>query len=52
MLVRARLWTALVTEIVQSTFSSELGSASEPRSGPIGAVVARVVHSGGVIIDI
>ncbi|GAA3706221.1 alpha/beta hydrolase [Terrabacter ginsenosidimutans] len=52
MLVRARLWTALVTEIVQSTFASELGSASEPRSGPIGAVVARVVHSGGVIIDI
>ena len=52
MLVRARLWTALVTETVQATFASELGSASEPRSGPIGAVVARIVHSGGVIIDI
>ncbi|WP_246111049.1 alpha/beta hydrolase [Terrabacter aerolatus] len=52
MLVRARLWTALVTEIVRASFADELGGAREPRSGPIGAVVARVVHSGGVIIDI
>ena len=33
-------------------FASELGGTGEPRSGPIGAVVARVVHSGGVVIDI
>lgn len=52
MLVRSRLWTALVTEIVRSTFAPELGVDPEPRSGPIGAVVARVVHGGGVIIDI
>jgi len=52
MLVRARLWTALVTEVVEATFASELGGTGEPRSGPIGAVVARVVHSGGVTTDI
>jgi len=52
MLVRARVWTALVTEIVQASFASELGGTGEPRSGPIGAVVARVVHSGGAVIDI
>ena len=52
MLVRARLWTALVTEIVESNFARELGGAPEPRSGPIGAVVARVVHSGGVVVDV
>lgn len=52
MLVRARVWTALVTEVVQASFASELGGTGEPRSGPIGAVVARVVHSGGVVIDI
>lgn len=52
MLVRARLWTALVTEIVEATFAGELGGSREPRSGPIGAVVARVVHSGGAVIDI
>jgi predicted alpha/beta-hydrolase family hydrolase len=52
MLVRSRLWTALVTEVVEATFARELGSSREPRSGPIGAVVARVVHDGGVIIDI
>jgi len=52
MLVRARLWTALVSDIVEATFASELGGSGEPRSGPIGAVVAQVVHSGGVTIDI
>jgi hypothetical protein len=52
MLVRARLWTALVTDLVQATFASELGGSGEPRPGPIGAVVAQVVHGGGVTIDI
>jgi predicted alpha/beta-hydrolase family hydrolase len=52
MLVRARLWTALVTEVVEASFARELGGTGEPRSGPIGAVVARVVHSGGVTVDI
>lgn len=52
MLVRAHLWTVLVTEIVAATFATELGGSGEPRSGPIGAVVARVVHGGGVTIDI
>jgi alpha-beta hydrolase superfamily lysophospholipase len=52
MLVRAPLWTALVTEAVAATFARELGGSGEPRSGPIGAVVAQVVHSGGTTIDI
>ncbi|MGO4596809.1 alpha/beta hydrolase [Terrabacter sp. 2RAF25] len=52
MLVRAPLWTALVTETVAATFARELGGSAEPRSGPVGAVVAQVVHSGGATIDI
>jgi alpha/beta superfamily hydrolase len=52
MLVRAPLWSALVTETVAATFSRELGGSGEPRSGPIGAVVAQVVHAGGSTIDI
>lgn len=52
MLVRSRLWTALVTEVVAATFAPELGGTGEPRSGPIGAVVARVAHSGGATVDI
>ena len=52
MLVRAHLWTALVTETVAATFAAELGGSGEPRSGPIGAVVARVVHGGGSTIDV
>ncbi|GAA5029980.1 alpha/beta hydrolase [Terrabacter aeriphilus] len=52
MLVRARLWTALVTEVVAATFARELGGSGEPRSGPVGAVVAQVVHGGGTTIDI
>jgi pimeloyl-ACP methyl ester carboxylesterase len=52
MLVRARLWTALVTDIVEATFAAELGGSGEPRSGRIGAVVAQIVHGGGVTIDI
>ena len=52
MLVRAPLWTALVTETVAATFARELGGSGEPRSGPIGAVVAQVVHAGGSTIDI
>jgi len=46
------LWTALVTEVVAATFAPELGGTGEPRSGPIGAVVARVAHSGGATVDI
>jgi alpha/beta superfamily hydrolase len=52
MLVRAHLWTVLVTEIVAATFARELGGSGEPRSGAIGAVVAQAVHGGGVTIDI
>jgi len=52
MLVRAHLWSVLVNEIVAATFARELGGSGEPRSGPIGAVVAHVVHGGGVTIDI
>ena len=52
MLVRAGLWTALVVDIVAASFARELGGSPEPRSGPIGAVVARAVHGGGGVIDI
>jgi predicted alpha/beta-hydrolase family hydrolase len=52
MLVRSRLWTALVTEVVAATFARELGGTGEPRSGPIGAVVANIVHSGGATLDV
>lgn len=52
MLFRAGLWTALVVDIVGATFAPELGGRAEPRSGPVGAVVARAVHGGGGIIDI
>jgi pimeloyl-ACP methyl ester carboxylesterase len=52
MLVRANLWTALVTETVATTFAAELGGSGEPRSGAVGAAVARVVHGGGGVIDI
>ena len=52
MVVRAGLWTALVVDIVAATFVRELGGSPEPRSGPIGAVVARAVHGGGGVIDI
>ena len=43
---------ALVREVVEASFARELGGTGEPRSGPIGAVVARVVHAGGVTVDI
>ena len=52
MVFRPRLWTALVVDIVAATFVRELGGSPEPRSGPIGAVVARAVHGGGGVIDI
>ncbi|WP_374967803.1 alpha/beta hydrolase [Terrabacter sp. BE26] len=52
MLVRSRLWTALVAEVVAATFARELGGTGEPPSGPVGAVVANVVHSGGVTLEV
>jgi pimeloyl-ACP methyl ester carboxylesterase len=52
MLVRWPLWTRLVTGIVTATFAEELGHDEEPASGPEGAVVAQVVHSGGVTLDL
>ncbi|GAA6525072.1 alpha/beta hydrolase [Intrasporangium sp. DVR] len=52
MLVRAGLWSALVVDIVSATFAQELGGWAEPRSGPIGAVVAQAVHGGGGVVDI
>lgn len=52
MLVRSRLWTALVVGVVEATFARELGGTGEPVAGPVGAVVAQVVHSGGATVDI
>ena len=52
MIVRARLWTALVVDIVAAVFARELGGSPEPHPGPIGAVVAQTVHGGGGILDI
>jgi acetyl esterase/lipase len=52
MLVRPRLWTRLVTETVTATFADDLGVPVEPPSGPLGAVVAQVVHGRGVVLDV
>ncbi|EWT01427.1 alpha/beta hydrolase [Intrasporangium oryzae NRRL B-24470] len=52
MLVRGLLWQALVSDVVASAFATELGGSGEPRSGPIGAAVARVVRERRPIIDI
>jgi predicted alpha/beta-hydrolase family hydrolase len=52
MLVRPRLWTALVTGVVAASFAAELGGTGDPPTGPVGAAVLRVVRSGGVTIDI
>ena len=52
MLVRATLWQALVSDVVAATFAAELGGTGEPRSGPIGAVVARIVHEAPSVIDV
>lgn len=52
MLLRARVWTALVTDLVATTFARELGGDGEPRSGPVGAVVARAVLGGGGFLDL
>jgi pimeloyl-ACP methyl ester carboxylesterase len=52
MIFRARLWTALVVDLVAAVFARELGGSPESRPGPIGAVVAQAVHGGGGILDI
>ena len=52
MLARSRVWTRLVTDTVTATFAGELGVSGEPPGGPLGAVVAQVVHGGGAILDI
>jgi pimeloyl-ACP methyl ester carboxylesterase len=56
MLLRARLWTELVTGVVTGTFADELGMAdnpdAEPRSGVVGAAIALAVHSGGTLVDL
>ncbi len=52
MLLRARVWTALVTDIVAAAFATELEEPWEPRPGHFGAVVAQAVLSGGAVLDI
>ena len=56
MLLRARLWTQLVTGITAQTFADELGltgvEAAEPRSGVLGAAITLAVHGGGSVIDV
>ena len=56
MLIRARLWTQLVTGVVTGTFAEALGiaddGAAEPPSGVVGAAIAMAVHGGGSIIDV
>jgi hypothetical protein len=55
MLVRARLWTELVTGVTAATFTAELGlggDGAEPRSGVIGAAIAVAAHGGGSVIDL
>jgi pimeloyl-ACP methyl ester carboxylesterase len=56
MLLRARLWTELATGVTAQTFADELGIGGdgglEPRSGVVGAAIARAVHGGGSIIDL
>jgi hypothetical protein len=56
MLVRARLWTELVTGVMTGTFADELGLADdrrvEPRSGVVGGAIALALHGGGSVIDI
>jgi predicted alpha/beta-hydrolase family hydrolase len=52
MLVRARLWTALATGLVEVTFAAELGGAREARPGRAADVVARIVEAGGATVDV
>lgn len=56
MLLRARLWTELVTGVTAGTFADELGIADdggdEPRPGVVGAAIALAVHGGGSVIDL
>lgn len=60
MLLRARLWTRLVTGVVQAVFADELDNDDEhgpgrPASGrgqavgPVNAVVQAAVHQGGIL---
>lgn len=49
MLVRARLWTALVTGLVQGLFASELGAPAGPVDGEAAVVVRAALTEGGVI---
>lgn len=61
MLLRARLWTRLVTGVVQAVFADELGGhddergSGQPASGrgmaldPVNAVVQAAVHRGGIL---
>ena len=55
MLLRARLWTELVTGVTAATFADELGiggDGAEPRSGVVGAAIALAAHGGGSVIDL
>ena len=56
MLLRARLWTELVTGVSAGTFADELGIADDggdaPRPGVVGAAIALAVHGGGSVIDL
>ena len=56
MLLRARLWTELVTGVTAQTFAVELGltgdEGAEPSSGVVGAAIDLAVHGGGSVIDL
>ena len=52
MLVRARVWTTLVTDTISVAFATELEIDGAPRRGPLGAAVARVVHTDGAFVDV
>ncbi|MEO6999006.1 MAG: alpha/beta fold hydrolase, partial [Terracoccus sp.] len=60
MLLRARLWTRLVTGVVRAVFADELGGCDERGSGqpasgrdeevdPVDAAVQTAVHEGGIV---
>ncbi len=55
MLVRARLWTRLVTGVVTAVFADELGVADAPsgrEQGEVAAAVALAAHGPGGVIDL
>lgn len=52
MLHRSGVWTRLVTETVTGHFAPALGVNWRPRRGPVGEVVASVLHDDEAFVDI